>query len=77
MMLFYRDLKHAKFFEPRTATGSELFSSLTCLQTSALILLSIFLLVGTVSLKIWERPLSWQEKCSLPISVRVSKTSLA
>ena len=61
---------------PRTATGCGRFSSyFTCLHTTAFILLSIFSLVETISLKIWERPLSWHAKCSLPISVRCSKTS--
>jgi len=42
-----------------------------------LILLSIFSIGETISLKIRERPLSWRAKCSLPVSVRGSKTSLA
>ena len=61
-------------FEPRTATGSVLFSFLTCLDTTTFILLSVFSLVETISLKIWERPLSWRAKCSLPVAVRGSKT---
>ena len=28
----------------------------------------------TISIKIWETPLSWLAKCSLPVAVRVSKT---
>ena len=54
--------------------GSALFSYLTCLHTSTLMLLSLFLLVDTISLKICERPLSWRAKCSLPVAVRGSKT---
>ena len=27
-----------------------------------------------INIKIWETPLSWHEKCSLPVAVRVSKT---
>ena len=30
-----------------------------------------------ISLKVWDRPLSWHAKRSLPVSVRDSKTSLA
>ena len=59
------------------ATRSELFSYLTWRHTTTFILLRIFFLIGTISLKIWERPLSWHEKCSLPVSVRASKRSLA
>ena len=61
----------------RTATGSELFSSLVCLHTTIFILLSIFSIGETISLKIRERPLSWRAKCLVPVSVRGSKTSLA
>ena len=32
----------------------------------ALIFFSVFSLVETISFKIWERPLSWRVKCSLP-----------
>ena len=35
-------------FEPRTATGSELFSSQTCPPTTTFILLNIFSLVKTI-----------------------------
>ena len=38
---------------------------------------SIFSLVETIRSKISERPLSWHEKFSLPVSDRGSKTSLA
>ena len=39
------------------------------------ILLNLFSLVETISFKIWERPLSWRAKCSLPVAVRGSKTN--
>ena len=39
-------------FEPRTTTGSGMFSYLTCLHTATFILLTIFSLAETVSLKI-------------------------
>ena len=69
------ELKQETFLEPRTATGCGRFSSyFTCLHTTAFILLRIFSLVETISLKIWERPLR-NAKCSLPISIRYSKTS--
>ena len=61
-------------FETRTATGSELFSLVTCLYTTTFKLLSIFSSLKMISIKIWETPLSWHAKCSLPVAVRVSKT---
>ena len=63
-----------RMFEMRTATGNELFSLLTCLHTTTFISLSIFSLLDTLSLKSWERPLSWRAKYSLPVAVRLSKT---
>ena len=62
-------------FESRTVTGSALLY-LTSLHTAKLMLLSLFLRVDTISLKIWERPLSWRAKCSLPVAVRGSKTCM-
>ena len=47
-----------KVFEPRTATRGALFSYLTSLHTTTLMLLSLFSLAETIILKIWERPLS-------------------
>ena len=61
-------------FETRTATGSELFSLLTCFHTTTFTLLSIFSPLEMISTKIWETPPSWHVKCSLPVAVRVSKT---
>ena len=40
------------------------------LHTTKFILLSVFTLVDMISLKIWERQLSWRAKCSLPVSVQ-------
>ena len=62
-----------RVFETRTATGSELFSLLTCFHTTTFTLLSIFSPLEMISTKIWETPLSWRVKCSLPVAVRVSK----
>ena len=61
-------------FETRTATGSELFSLLTCLQTTTFTLLSIFSPLEIIRVQMWETPLSLQEKCPLPVAVCVSKT---
>ena len=61
-------------FETRTATGSELFSLSTCFHTTTFTLLRIFSPLEMISTKMWERPLSWHVKCSLPVAVRVSKT---
>ena len=63
-----------RVFETRTATGSELFSFLTCPYTTTFTLPSIFSPLEMISIKIWETPLSWHAKCSLPVAVRVSKT---
>ena len=56
---------------------SKLVSSYTCLHTAAFILLGVFSLEETISLKMSVRLLSWYEKCLLPLSVGGSKTSLA
>ena len=63
-----------RVFDTRTATGSKLFSLLTCFYTTTFTLLSIFSPLQMISIKIWETPLSWHAKCSLPVAVRVSKT---
>lgn len=62
-------------FETRTATGSDLFSPSTCLHTTTITLLSIIspLEMISISIKIWEPPLSWHAKWSLPVAARVSK----
>ena len=61
-------------FETRTATGSELFSLLTCFHTTTFALLSIFSPIEMISTKVWETPMSWHVKCSLPVALRVSKS---
>ena len=63
-----------RVFETRTATGSDLFSLLTCFHATTFTLLSIFSPLEMISTKIWETPLSWHAKFSLPVAVRVSKT---
>ena len=63
-----------RVFETRTATGSEPFSLLTCLHTTAFALPSIFSPLEMLGIKIWETPLSRHVKCPLPVDVRVSKT---
>jgi len=63
-------------FEVRTAPGSELLSYLTCLHTTSFIILSIFSLVKTISLKIWERPLQFRFK-SVAQRHRLLKLSIA
>ena len=62
-----------RVFETRTATGSELFSLLTCLHTKTFTLLSIFSPLEMISIKIRETPLPWYAKCSLPVAVRISR----
>ena len=63
-----------RVFETRTATGSEPFSLLTCLHTTAFALPSTFSPLEMLGIKIWETPMSWYAKCPLPVVVRVSKT---
>ena len=63
-------------FETRTATGSALFSLLTCIHTNTFTLPSIFFPLLMISIKIWETPKAWNAKCSLPVAVRVSKARL-
>ena len=48
--------KACNVFEPRTDTGSVLFSYFACLHTATFIFLSLFALVEIISLKVWERP---------------------
>ena len=60
----------------RTATGSELFSLLTCLHTTTFTLPSIFSPLEMINIKMWETLLSCHAKCSLPVVVRASKTSV-
>ena len=47
-----------RVFERRTATGSELFSFLTCLHTTTFALPSIFSPLEMINIKIGETPLS-------------------
>ena len=61
-------------FETRTATGSDQFSLLTWPHTATLLI--IFSPLEMSSTKIWETMLSWHAKCSLPVAVRASKSSL-
>ena len=63
-----------RVFKTQTATGSQRFPLLTCRHTTTFILQSIFSSLETISIKIWETPLPWHVKCSLPVAVRVSKT---
>ena len=63
-----------RVFGTRTATGSVLFSLLTCFHTTTFTFPSIFYPLEIISIKIWETPLPWREKFSLPVDVRVLKT---
>ena len=52
-------------FEPRRATGSELFSYLACFHTSIFVLLCIFFsLVETIKMEIWDKALYWLREMS-------------
>ena len=63
-----------RVFETRTATGSELFSLLTCPHTATFKMLCIFSPLEMNSIKIWETIRSKNANCSLLDAVRVSKT---
>ena len=65
-----------RIFETRTATGSQPFPLLTCRHTTTFIFLSIFSPLEMISIKIWETPLPWHAKCSLPVAVHVLKTRM-
>ena len=65
-----------RVFETRTATGSELFSLLTCPYTTTFTLLSIFASLEMSCIKLWETIPSKHAKCPLPAAVRVSKPRL-
>ena len=70
------ELKARNVFKPPMTTGIELFSCLTCLDTTTFTLSSIFSLIETIGSKIWEGPLFWYANCSLPVSVHSSKRRL-
>ena len=72
-LLIIRSLSN-RDFKTRAANGSELFFLTTWLHTTTLTLLSTFSPSEIISMKIWETPLSWHAKCSLPVAVRVPKT---
>ena len=63
-------------FEPRTSTGSEVFSLLTCLDDIKFVFLSFFTVIEAIWLKICAKPPSKNEKRPLPVGVRRSKTLL-
>ena len=67
----------AAIFQPRRTSGSQPLSYLTCFHTNLFILLGIGLLVVTISLKIWVRPISRHANCSFPVPARGSKASRA
>ena len=62
--------------ERRTSTGSKAFSLLTCLDDIKFEFLSFFTVREVIWLKIWAKPPFKNEKRSLPVDVRRSKTSL-
>ena len=69
--------KHATILRRERQPGMTFFSFLTRLRTTTFILLRMFSKAVTTDLEIWEGLLSWYAQCSLPVSVRDSKTTLA
>ena len=64
-----RELEHATFLSHERTVFLFYLSS-----HYHIYILSLFALVEMITLKIWERPMSWPSKCSLPVAVRGSKT---
>ena len=60
-------------FERRTATGNETFS---LFGANTFVILSVVTRIETIYLKIRAHPLPTNEKRSLPVAVRRSKTPL-
>ena len=65
----FRELKHTTIFG-HVRKAEDNYFSLSCLLTTTFIFLGIFSLVETISLKIWEGPLSQRAKRPLPVCVR-------
>ena len=63
-------------FERRTSTGSEVFFILKHLDAPKFVFLSVLTIIETSCPKKWAKPLSKNEKKTLPVDVRRSKTSL-
>ena len=62
-------------FELRTSTGSEIFFILKYIDNTKLVLLSLFLIIETISPKIWAKIQLKNEKSPLPVDMRRSKAS--
>ena len=69
------ELKQRRF-ERRTSTGSEVFFILKHLDAPKFVFLSVLTIIETSCPKKWAKPLSKNEKKTLPVDVRRSKTSL-
>ena len=69
--------KHATILRHERQPEMTFFSFLTRLRSTTFILLRMFSKAVTTDLEIWEGLLSWHAQCSIPVSVRGSKTSLA
>ena len=63
-------------FERRTSTGSEVFFILKHLDAPKFVFLSVLTIIETSFPKKWAKPLSKNEKKTLPVDVRRSKTPL-
>ena len=68
--------RSAPLSEPRTSTGSEVFSLLTCLDDIKFVFLSFFTVIEAIWLKICAKPPSKNQKRPLPVDVRRSRTLL-
>jgi len=67
-----RELRHATFLSHGRTPEVYCFSISLVFTLPHVYFLSLFALVETITLKIWERPMLWLAKCSLPVAVRGS-----
>ena len=63
-------------FERRTATGNETFSLFTRLGATTFVILSVLTRIETIYFKMRAHPLPKNEKRTLPVAARRSKTPL-
>ena len=56
--------------ERRTSTGSDVLSLLICYETTKFVLLSVFILIGTICPKISAKPMRKNAKSPFPVDMR-------
>ena len=71
---WFYNVKHATFLSHGRTPEMCCFSISLVFTLPHVYFLSLLALAETITLKIWERPMLWLAKCSLPVAVRGSKT---